>query len=50
MPNWVYNEIRFKSEDDCKKVAELMKSNDSDFNFNNAIVSLASAPHLTLVP
>ena len=37
MPNWVYNEIRFKSEDDCKKVAELMKGDDGDFDFNNVI-------------
>lgn len=37
MTNWTYNELRFKSEDDCKKVAKLMKSKDSDFDFNNII-------------
>lgn len=37
MPNWTYNELRFQSENDCKKVAQLMKSNDSEFDFNNVI-------------
>lgn len=37
MPNWVYNEIRFKSEDDCEKVAKLMNGDDGDFDFNNVI-------------
>lgn len=37
MPNWTYNEMRFKSEDDCKKVAQLMKSKNEEFDFNNVI-------------
>ena len=37
MPNWCYNELRFKTEEDCRKVAQLMKSENSPFDFNNVI-------------
>lgn len=37
MPNWVYNKMMFKSGNDCQKIAQLMKSKDSDFDFNNII-------------
>ena len=37
MPNWCYNELKFKTEEDCRKVAQLMKSKDRDFDFNNVI-------------
>lgn len=47
MPNWVYNEMRFKSENDCKRVAELIKSKDSDFDFNNII---PMPPYLINIP
>lgn len=47
MPNWVYNEMRFKTENDCKKVAELIKSKNSDFDFNNII---PMPPYLKAIP
>lgn len=37
MPNWCYNELRFKTEEDCRKVAQLMKSENRAFDFNNVI-------------
>lgn len=37
MPNWVYNEIRFKSAEDCRRVAQLMQSKNSNFDFNKVI-------------
>lgn len=39
--------MRFKSENDCKRVAELMKSKDSDFDFNNLI---PMPPYLGNIP
>lgn len=47
MPNWAYNEIRFKSENDCKTVAQLMKSKNSEFDFNNII---PMPPYLGNIP
>lgn len=38
MPNWVQNEIVFSGEEkDIKKVLELIKSEESDFDFNKLI-------------
>lgn len=34
MTNFIYNELRFKSIEDCKQVAQLMKSSHNDFDFN----------------
>ena len=39
MPNWTYNNLQFvgKTEDSVKKLKELLKSKDNDFDFNNII-------------
>ena len=39
MPNWTYNNVQFvgKTEDSVKKLKELLKSKDNDFDFNNVI-------------
>ena len=39
MPNWTYNNVQFigKTEDSVKKLKELLKSKDNDFDFNNII-------------
>lgn len=34
MTNFIYNELRFKSIEDCKQVAQLMKSSHNAFDFN----------------
>ena len=39
MPNWTYNNVQFigKTKDSVKKLKELLKSKDNDFDFNNII-------------
>ena len=39
MPNWTYNNVQFigKTEDSVKKLKDLLKSKDNDFDFNNVI-------------
>ena len=47
MPNWVQNEITFYGEEkDIKKVFELIKSEESDFDFNK-LVPMPETLHLT---
>lgn len=37
MTNFIYNELRFKSIEDCKQVAQLMRSQSNAFDFNRII-------------
>jgi uncharacterized protein YjiS (DUF1127 family) len=39
MPNWTYNNLQFigKTEESVKQLKDLLKSDESDFDFNNIV-------------